>query len=416
MSHFVKKISIFGLTALMLATMIAPAAKAEEVDETSYTEVSFAGMLRELSSTDVPTTIVVQENETGENYTIDVDEETLFGYGLMDTTKMEEWITGDQIRVVGLQDDNTGVVNATVLINLSLKPYLYRGLNGWITEIDEEESTMTVQWNNIEHEINVTEDTHMVVGTINPAELSDFEVNDRIRARLDRNSEGEDDATIIVLLRRGDEIFLKARTRGFHAELTDISGSAEDGTLTLTLLENPHLREGDVNNLVGVEGDTVTVKTDENTRFVRRYMGQSDFDDLAVGDELHIVGRVNDDDTITAWVVRNIDMWIASPVFHIGLVQDVMSDGMIVDAYNNRCELVEEGIEINLDDDTRILDGAWDIDLDDIDEDDYVRVRGLYTANDQTVDADVIMVVPGRVCTQQAEAEEVEEEVEEVED
>lgn len=401
MSKLFTKFSIAGLTALMLATMIAPTANAEEIDETSYTEMSFAGMLRELSSTDVPTTIVVQENETGESHTVDIDTDTLFGYGLSDTTKMEDWITGDQLRVIGLKDDNTGVINATVVINLSMNPYLYRGLNGWITEIDEEDSTMTVQWNNIENEINVTEDTHMVVGTINPAELSDYEVGDRIRARLDRNSEGEADATIIVLLRRGDQIFLLARTRGFVAELTDISGDAEDGTLTLTLLENAHLREGDVNNLVGVEGDEVTVVTDENTRFVRRFMGESDFEDLAIGDELHIVGRVNDDETITGWVVRNKDMWVASPLFHLGLVIDVDASSYWVDAYNNSCELVAEDIEVLVDEDTRILDGAWEVDFETVEVDDYIRVRGIIHSDPDEVDADIVMIVPGWVCANQ---------------
>ncbi len=394
------KLPLFTMMAMLVATSFAaPVQAAEGEDETTYTEVSFAGMLRELSSTEVPTTIVVQENETEENYTVDIDEETLFGYGLSDITKMEDWITGDQIRVIGLQDDNTGVINATVVINLSMKPYLYRGLNGWITDIDEDDSTMTIQWNNIEHTVDVTEDTHMVAGDLNPAALSDYEIEDRVRIRVERDSDGGDDATIIVLLRRGDEIYLKARTRGFQAELTGISGEEGDATLTLTLLANPHLQEGDVNNLVGVEGDTVTVVIDENTKYVRRFMGESDFEDLAVGDELHIVGRVNDDETITAWVVRNKNLWTAVPVFHVGLVTDVTSDSVYVDAYNNQCELAAEGVVIEIDEATTVLDGAWSAELEDIEVGDYIRLRGTVHQEPDSIDADVVMIVPGWVCT-----------------
>lgn len=407
MQKLLTKVSILGLTAVMLATSFTASAQAAE-DETTYTEVSFAGMLRELSSTDVPTTIVVQENETEVNYTVDIDEDTLFGYGMSDTTKMEDWITGDQIRVIGLADDNTGVVNATVLINLSMKPYLYRGLNGWVTDINETDSTMTIQWNNIEHTVDVTEDTHLVAGELNPAALSDFEIDDRVRIRVERDSDGGDDATIIVLLRRGDEIYLKARTRGFHAELTNISGEDGDATLTMTLLENKHLTKGDVNNLVGVEGDTVTVVIDENTKYVRRFMGESDFEDLAVGDELHIVGRVNDDETITAWIIRNKNLWTVSPLFHLGLVTDVASDSVTVEAYNNKCELVtEDTLTVLNTEDTRVLDGAWESEFGEIIEGDYLRVRGVIDANAQEIAADVVMIVPGWVCAA-AHAEEVE--------
>lgn len=393
------KLSLFTMMAMLVASgFAAPAQAADEEEETTYTAVTFAGMLRELSSTEAPTTIVVQENETEENYTVEIKEVTLFGYSLSEITKMEDWITGDQVRVIGLQDDNTGIVEATVVINLSMKPYLYRGLNGWVTDIDEDGSTMTVQWNNVEHTVDVTEDTHMVAGELNPAAISDFEVDDRVRIRIDRDSEGEDDATIIVLLRRGDEIYLKARTRGFHGEIVDISGEDDDGTLTIELGENDHLRADDVNNLVGVEGDTVTVVVDENTRFVRRFMGASDFDDLAVGDEVHILGRVNDDDTITAWVVRNKNLWTVNPIFHVGLITDVGSDSVVVDAYDNTCTLAAEDITLTMDEDTRVLDGAWEADFNTLEEGDYVRVRGIIDANSETVASDIIMIVPGWVC------------------
>ncbi|NBT38030.1 MAG: hypothetical protein EBT21_07980, partial [Actinobacteria bacterium] len=277
---------------MMLVTTLSPLASVHAESETT-SPIDFSGQLIELSSTDVPTTIVVRKNPTGEftDYTVDIDSDTEFGTNRANTTEMTDWITGDSLHVVGTLNENTGVVTARTVVDSSLNVG-FEGLNGWITSIDTGENSMVVQWQGVEHTVNVTSDTHMVIPPTNPAALSDFQVGDRVRLRL---TAGTDNARIIVALRRGDEIFLKARTRPFSAQLEDVDDNGDgSGTLTVTLTANPHLRHGDVNNLVGDEGDVITVAYDSNTKFVRKFNGEAEVGEFVEGDQLFIVGRVND--------------------------------------------------------------------------------------------------------------------------
>mgnify|MGYP001605375546 FL=1 len=303
------------MTALAITPLAPTIVRAAENDATSEstTSIQFIGQLIELSSTEAPTTIIVRDvNEGGEgwvDYTVDIDTETVFGTWTGNTTVMSDWITGDWLSVKGIQNENTAVVTADVVINQSLNPTKEHGVNGWITAIDLTASTMTVQYDGVETVIRVTGNTHMVIPPMNPAALSDFLVGDRIRARLVSGT--DDEARIIVALRRGDEIFLKARTRAFYAELNDIQVNEDgSGIMTVTLVANPHLREGDVNNLIGTEGEerTVIFSADETT-FVRKFNGETTPDEFSAGDSLMIVGRVNDDNTISARLVKDADIW-----------------------------------------------------------------------------------------------------------
>ncbi len=293
-----------------------------ETDASQETTSSFEvyGQLIELSSTTTPTTIVVRKNPGGEfkDYTVDLVPGTRFGTWSGNETSMDDWIPGDSLHIIGTKNENTGVITATVAVNTSLNPRSNKGLNGWITSIDTKASTMTVQWGGKDYVVSVTSDTRMVVPPKNPATLSDFKVNDRVRLRLSNEGSGNT-ALIIVALRRGDEIFLKARTRAFTAVLNDIHSES----LEVTLLANPHLQRGDVNNLVGVEGDQEKVLLDEHTTFVRRYNGVTTVDELVEGDLLYIVGRVNDDGTITARLIKDQNIWRKEVATHVGEVLSI---------------------------------------------------------------------------------------------
>ncbi len=366
-----------SIAALVLVTALAPMSivKAES-EETS--DIDFWGQLIELSSTDVPTTIVVRQDPAGEftDYTVDIDEETVFGTNDGNTTVMSDWITGDYLHVIGELNENTGVVTAETVVNSSLNPYNMRGLNGWIQEVDEDADTMTIQWNEEDHVVDITSNTHMVVGSTNPAELSDFEIGDRVRVRLEKDTE---DARIIVVLRRGDEIYLKARTRGFLVELNDIAKDDEDsGSLSVTLLENPHLRSSDVNNLVGDEGDELTIVYDENTNFVRRFMGSSEVDEFQAGDHLMVVGRVNDDGTISARLIKDNNIWIKGVARHTGEVDSVDTDeNQIVMTPSDEEDAKYTSVTVDYDDDTVFMKDREEVTEDDLSADDQIRVRGM---------------------------------------
>jgi len=311
------------VAALMLVTVLSPfaPAKASESESESTSPITFSGQLIELSSTTAPTTIIVRKNPAGEftDYTVDIDTSTAFGTNPANTTSMDDWITGDGMSVVGTLNNNTGVVTADTVVNASLNPQNMRGLNGWISSIGDD--SMSVQWNGSEHNVNVVSTTKMVVGRANPAAITDFTVGDRVRIRLDK---GTENARIIIVLRRGDEIFLKARTRGFWAEVTDIDESDDSsGKIDATLLANPHLRSGDVNNMVGNEGDSIDINYDENTKFVRKFMGSSEISEFQIGDKLFVVGRVSDEGTIDARLIKDNSMWKKGVSSHVGVVQSV---------------------------------------------------------------------------------------------
>lgn len=385
----------------MAFSSAAPVFASEESEDTS--PIDFWGQLIELSSTEAPTTIIVRKDPTGEftDYTVDIDTETVFGTTAYNTTSMSDWITGDYLHVIGTLNENTEVVTADTIVNSSLNPAVYRGLNGWITSIDEEDASLNVQWMGAEHEVNVTSNTHIVVPGTNPAEIDDLEVGDRVRVRLMQDSDVEGEARIIIVLRRGAEILLKARTRGFSAEISDMDIEDEDeGTLTVTLLANPHLRSGDVNNMVGEEGDEVTVVVDENTKLVRRYNGETDLEEFAEGDHVFVVGRVNDDGTITARLVKDTDIWRKGVAKHVGEIVSIDTDDNTLtltpaagegdDAYRT--------VTVEYTDETVFHEDGEEIEESDLDVGELVRVRGTAHVEDGTLTIeyvdDIIVVDP----------------------
>lgn len=302
----------FVLAATIVLSPFATAfvrAQAGDTAQERVAEWSFVGQMIELSTTEAPTNIVVRDfDDDGEgwtDYTVLITAETVFGTNRTDTTVMADWITGDWVLVQGEFNENTRVVTASAVVNQSINPYQDEGLNGWVTAMDAAAGTMTVDWAGVSHVIQVTDRTKMVVPPINPATLADFQAGDRVRLRLFKDGESENEARIIVALRRGDHIYLKGRTRPFEAGLVSFSGGAVPAELEVVLFENEHLRGGDVNNLIGIEGERKIVIVDEYTQIVRRYEGETTLSTFLPGDDLYIVGRSNDDGSITAKLIRN---------------------------------------------------------------------------------------------------------------
>lgn len=406
-----------------MSLSFAPLVHAEEDDATeeSTESISFVGQLIELSSTDVPTTIVVRDPDAGEDggwvdYTVDIDSETMFGSNDRNTSVMSDWITGDWLVVVGSVNENTGVVTADQIINQSINPFQHRGLNGWITEINEDDSTMTVQWGGEVHVVAVTSNTRMVVPPTNPAALSDFEVGDRVRVRLIKDSTTENEARIIVALRRGDEIFLKARTRGFWAELNEIDDNGDGtGTIAVTLAANPHLREGDVNNLVGVEGDEEVVYFDEDTKFVRRFMGTTSPDEFVEGDILFIVGRVGDDETITARLIKDTSIWQKGVARHLSEITEIDTDENTLTVEGVRCG--DCYWTVTYTDETTFTINGEEGDESDLEVGDKIRVVGTANGANKTIAATSIITRDSfRVLDRLRDELDLDEDAEEVTD
>jgi DNA-directed RNA polymerase subunit E'/Rpb7 len=394
-----KHVSRVALTLGVLASLglsylptTVSLAHAEEANSDVTTSVDFTGQLIELSSTSVPTVIVVRVNPTGAftDYTINITPDTAFGSFKWNTTAMEDWMSGDAVRIIGEQDANTGLVDAEYAINQSLNPLTMQGLNGWITAIDGEASTITVQWLNIEHVVNITDDTHLVISPNTAASITDFQIGDRVRVRMNKDGAVENEARFVVALRRGSNLFLKARTRPFTAELNSLTINEDgSGTMEVTIGENDHLLPGDVNNLFGVEGDIKTVTFLDQTKTVRRFMGTSDASEFVVGDKLLIVGRANDDGTISAYMIRDNDIWMAGVSTHSGDIVsiDTATNTLVVSADNFTG--ADEEVTITYNDDAKIVIDGVDSTESDLQVGDTVRVRGVAHRGDELTVNDV---------------------------
>ncbi len=289
--------------------------------------INFAGVLIEIGTTELPTTIIVADNKTKVHYTVEVESSTILGKSNFGFTSLSDWIPGDQIRVIGELNKNTNTVTAQTLINLSFLPRKFRGINGWITNIDKEQGKITYTWMQKERTVRVTDRTKIVAGLKNPATLDDLQIGDRIRGRtFVSGSEGDPEAKIIVVLRRGKNLFMKIRTFIPKVELVRINSTVVPTTLQVKILPTPTLRKNDVNNLIGTEGTLVTVNVTEDTILVRKYFGRTTLAEFTPGDVLHIVGRVNDDGTVDAKLIKNESIWQTQLFGHVGIVKEVNLD------------------------------------------------------------------------------------------
>lgn len=249
-----------------------------------------SGQLIELSSTTRPAVIVLRKAETAgwTDYTVSIPETA----DVDDV--MDAWLTGDALRVQGAFDATTGVLSAEDVENVSIVARQHKSLNGWVKSVDPAASTITVEWQGKTTVVTVNDQSRLVVPPLNPAKLSDFQAGDRVRLRL-----AADGVTvkIALALRRADEIFLKARTRPFRGEVIGVDTARS--LVSVRLAADPGLRADDVNNLVGVAGEIVSVSYGDATKWV----GTS-VKDLGAGDTVFTVGRVGDDGVIDARLMK----------------------------------------------------------------------------------------------------------------
>lgn len=252
--------------------------------------LAVSGQLIELSTTTRPAVIVLRKAEAGgwTDYTVSIPESAELD------DAMDAWLTGDALRVEGALDATTGVLTATDVENASFTARSQQALNGWVKSVDPAASTMTVEWQGKTTVVTVNEKSRLVVPPLNPATLADFHAGDRVRLRL--ASDGKT-VQIALALRRGDEIFLKARTRPFRGEVVGVDQGRS--LVSVKLAADPGLRADDVNNLVGVAGEIVSVSFSDLTKWV----GTS-AKDLSAGDTVFSVGRVGDDGVIDARLIK----------------------------------------------------------------------------------------------------------------
>jgi len=387
--------------------------EANSATEESTTSIVETGTLIEIGNTTAEeTTIIIRTEEDGAtvDQTLQIDAHTDIVSDNNAAADLSDWIAGDQITYTANQGNNSGELVSTKLRNRSFKQ-LHRGRNGWITEIRLDENEMDVTWANQIYTLNVA-DAKMVAGLKNPATLSDFQVGDRIRARVQDDGDGSQitwEAKIVVVLRRGPTLFMRVTRWVVPAEITSIPEDTLTYPFTITakILPSKFYEEGDVNNLIGAPGIEFTIQVNKSTKLVRRYLGRATIDEFMEGDHIRVIGRLNDSTGyLDAGLIKNNSIQRLGVSRRISEVisVDTLSSTIIVKPIGKKNALTgkrqrlinQQNWKIQIYSETKLKKSGEDITLDDILVGDIIRARGVANRLQKTVAANAVAVVTGR--------------------
>ncbi len=378
-------------------------------DSEETKRVTHTGMLIEIGNTTAEnTTLIVRipttDGET-EDVTLEVTSDTRIQKNNSATGDLSDWIAGDQITFTALEYTNSGALIAQRIKNRSFK-YSHYGRNGWIKAIDTDAQTIDVEWAGTIYTLNVA-DAKLVAGVKNPATISDFMVGDRIRARV--VSDGDNnrltwDAQIVVVLRRGEDLFMRVTRWVVPGTITSIP---EDTTLPATIevsvAESKFYEKGDVNNLIGAPGTLLMVDITEDTKLRRRYLGKSLLSEFTEGDSVQIIGR-RDESTghLVAQYIKNNAIQKLGVAHHIGKVS-------AIDTSAGTMTVQVKGINatwtVQTSDSTKFrIRGTEDASLEDFSVNDIIRVRGIANRNTRIVEANGVALVTHSVLKPNGES------------
>lgn len=323
------------ITEVTAADVGASATSVNNATEEDSDTVTETGTLIEIGNTTAEeTTIVVRITNTDgttTDKTLQINSSTSLTTGGSSKADLSDWIAGDLLIYTAKEGSNSGELIALRIRNLSFKKLMI-GKNGFVKAIRADENEMDVEWAGQIFTLNTT-NAKMVAGAKNPAALSDFQVGDRVRARVkddgDKNPQTWD-ASIIVVLRRGETLFMRVTRWVVPAEITAVPSdtSTYPYTLTAKVLESPFFQAGDVNNLIGEPGSTIYIDVTEDTKLLRRFLGKAIIGEFMEGDSIKIIGR-RDETTghITAHVIKNNSIQRLGVAMHLGKVVALDSDG-----------------------------------------------------------------------------------------
>jgi len=366
---------------------------------------NLAGTLIEIgNTTSANTTVIIRvANSSGgtDDVTVEVTPKTKLVTNGGKNLKLDEWIAGDPLVVKGIKNNNSGEIVASQITNKAMNQH-HRAINGWIKEIRKSENEVDVSWANKVYTLNL-KDAKIVAGLKNPATIEDLQAGDRIRARVTDDQDGNNltwDASILVVLRRGETLFMRVTRWVVPAEIVELPDdcSVLPATLTVKILTNRFFEKGDVNNLIGEPGDTLEVTVSDTTQFRRRYFGNSLLCEFAEGDHVNILGRLNEETgQLDATIIKNNSIQMLGVATKVGIVDSI-------DEANKKLEihLSEAGsatYTITANDSTEYYERTASSTLEaaefsDIQTGDRVRVRGVLNRNSKNIAAEVILILP----------------------
>lgn len=373
-------------------------------DQTQTVETT--GTLIEIGNTTADSTTVIVRTTEGSATTDQTVQVNLTGTNATTLTNNEngksdlsDWIAGDNLNLTVTKNKNSGEITAKKIRNRAFRNF-QKGKNGWITAIRADESKCTgeidVKWANNIFTLKINDKTKMVAGLKNPACLNDFKVGDRVRSRVEEDGDQNPatwNAKIIVVLRRGNALFMRVTRVIVPAEIVELpeDTTATTTTITVKILDNKFYQKGDVNNLIGKPGDSLIVDINNKTKLVRRFWGKCLLGEFIEGDKVMIVGRLDDaTGHLTANLIKNESIQRLGVVRHLGTVTSVDTTTMKIKA---NLLVSKKEYTIQLTNKTKIIRrGSGAITLADVKVGDIIRVRGTLNRRLKQVTADTVVV------------------------
>ncbi len=370
-------------------------ANTEEI-ETKIT----TGTLIEIGNTTAEkTTIIIRikdKDGNDEDQTVEIEKkDTSILNDSQNIADLSNMIAGDQITFTADHYTNSGAIVAKKIRNRSIKRK-HNGKNGWIKAIRWDENEIDVTWNNKIFTLNTSE-ARMVAGLKNPANIKDFKVGDRIRARVEEDGDGNVDtwdAKIIVVLRRGKTLFMRVTRWVVDGTIREMPEDISLPTgIVVKINPSKFYEAGDVNNLIGTPGEILKVDIDEKTRLVRKFMGKAFLKEFSEGDKVRIIGRRNKNTGhLVARFIKNNSIQKLGVHRHFGKVDTVDTINNTIDITLVKTRVTHKNWRLNVLPNTKIFKSGEEIKLSDINVGDIIRVGGVSNRTLKTVDVTKIGV------------------------
>ncbi|MDO9399456.1 MAG: DUF5666 domain-containing protein [bacterium] len=403
--------------------------------EATETTPAITGTLIEIGNTTAEkTTVVVRTtNKTGqaEDITLEVPTATVaLTTASGSKADLSDWISGDQITFTAKKFLNSGALQAKKIINRSFKSG-QKGVNGWIKEIRINKNEVDVNVDKNIYTLNLAE-AKIAAGIKNPATINDLKVGDRIRARViddkDKNP-ATWKAKIIVVLRRGDNLFMRITHYVIPAKIISIPTDLSLPTvIEAEVLPSKFYQKGDVNNLVGIPGTRIYININDNTKLVRRFFGKSLLSEMSVGDTINVVGRLDEKNaklkaienelelydneidsigagginsridpdiiyptqSITAKIIKNESIQVLGVAQRLGQITAVDTVAKTVTITILPEKANRNSVLLNTTDKTKIFRDGKKATISDLAVGDIVKAKGVYNRNKNAVEAKVI--------------------------
>lgn len=306
---------------------------------------------------------------------------------------LSDWIAGDTLTYTAEQNTNSGSIQASKIKNRALRR-THLGKNGWITAIRADVQEVDVTWQNQTFTLDLTS-AKIVAGVKNPATITDLKVGDRVRSRVIDDGDQNPatwDAKILVVLRRGNSLFMRVTRWVVPVKIVELDEEPVlPTTIKVEVLANRFYQAGDVNNLIGKPGDTLNVYIDAQTKLRRKFLGNCLITELSEGDQLQIIGRLNETTgNLDAKQIRNISIQKLGVARQIATVKAVIAEkGQIIVTSKQ----LARSWQINVSASTKIYKQGAEITLADIQAGDKLRVFGTANRTKKIVTAQKIAVL-----------------------